>query len=370
MQVNAINSVSTNFTGRKDEVDADNFSSQDRPMSYDEMQSADKQRSRYSHAMRNYAMAGVLGLASMGAVTSCSPTDVDVNHIHNIDIKCPVDICQKGDTVYIKEYVPGETVYKTDTIVKNKIDTVLVPKVDTVIVTKPGKNDTILVPVPGKTDTITVTKHDTTYIDKPIYIPGDTVYVQPDFKSDVADTINTDFGDIGINPDGSGIPISMVYYDEYETMANRLMFNGEESSKNRLIYDETKKGWYGDQHYMRVEFSLNAGPGRGLIMRVKKSRTDGTKPVSDLDWVDFKTYMFRRNGKNQLVKYEVNDGVAKQIGIVRQGDKPKSVLNDYKLSNGETQTFRYSDISVKNHNLKYDQLYSDYLKKLAESEGE
>lgn len=380
MRIGAINSFNTNFKGYN------NYrkNNQDRPLSYDEMKEQEQNRNSLCKNIKNNLVAGTMVVTGLGAVAACSPGDIDVKHTHNILIDCKT-INGKN---YLVEHTDGGTVYRTDTTYKQVPiylpgDTIW--KTDTIVKTIPGKTDTLIVTKPGKTDTLIVTKRDTQYIDrpvivrdtiwktdtvvveKPIYIPGDSIYVQPDFKSPVADTIKADLGDVDITPQKDGIPVDMIYYDEYENMANELKFNGPESSPNRLVYDETKLGWYGDKNYYRVEFSLNGGSIGGLIMKVKKSDTDGSKPSSELGWKDFKTYLFKRNGKGQLIKFEVNDGIAKEIGIVRKGDKANSVLNDYKLANGETQTFRYRDIKIVCHDLKYDDLYKEYQNESAQA---
>ena len=67
-------------------------------------------------------------------------------------------------------------------------------------------NDTVYIPVPGKNDTITqIIEH------------HDTVWVKPDFKSPVIDTINVILNDLDIDKGNGYIPLKVSFIDEMDT---------------------------------------------------------------------------------------------------------------------------------------------------------
>ncbi len=362
MQVNAINSFSTQnnlgFEGKKSKEQKYNDT---KWQTLEQMQASEEKRSRALRSARNYALGAML---AAGTLTSCEDLyekEVNFNHEHYFPICCPVDTAKKGDTVYIKEYIPGETVYVRDTQYVDKLvpvpqdpDTVMVR--DTIVFGP----DTVFVDKPVvKVDTLWVEDRDTIFIDKPIYIPGDTVYVMPNFESEVADTILNDFGTLDIDTAGKGIPVNMKFYDEWETSVNNLMFNGRESSVGTLVYDNTTTDWYDDKMYSRIEFSI--AKGKGLIAQVKTARNPHEKPENKLDWVPFKTYLFQNVG-NKINKFEQKEnGELKYIGTFTKGDKAQSIFNNTDLPNGEVETWRYADWKVKRHDVHLDDLYNDYI---------
>lgn len=337
MQVNAINSVklnNTNFEGRRNYQN--NINEDNDRQTYDEYQKSQGRQSRMANAAKSYALAALLMSPVAGGVLSSCGDEINIAHVHNINIKCPVPVDTVHDTVYFKEVLPPDTIYKIDTVYKNHIDTII----------QPGKPDTIYVP---HTDTIYVT------VPVPDPTPSDPIYVQPDFKSPVADSIKTDLGIFNINGNSGSIPIAISFYDEYETTTNSLKFNGLQSSQDRLVYDDKMTGWYGDVNYSRYEFSIGNG---GLVMEIKKPKTSG-KPSSNAEWETAKTYVFKRSGK-EIAKYENNGGSLKRVGTIRKGDIANSIFDDVVLPNGETETWRYSNIKITNHNMTMDQLYNDY----------
>lgn len=360
MQVNAVNNFSningTSFQGKRKSSQpeySDNRFDEGRQINGDKISKASK-------AARNAAIGLMMLAPASSALQSCGDNEIYVDHEHNFKLCCPVDTGKKGDTVYVKEYLPGDKVYIHDTLFKTKYDTIYNTKYDTVVVEKPGKNDTILVEVPGKNDTIIVEKHDTTVIEKPIQLPPDTIWVVPNFESEVVDTLNKDLCKLGIDCE-KGLPIQMVFNDEWNVTNNALFLNGRQTSPGRLVYDNTITGWYDDKEYVRAELSV--AKGKGLVINFKKARIDGVKPTDDLGWKPFKTVVLQDVG-NKLLKLELDEnGGLKKYGTITPGDKENSVFNNNDLPNGEVETWRYADWKIKRHDMKLDELYSDYLRR-------
>ena len=182
----------------------------------------------------------------------------------NDTIKVPeyinkTDTIWKTDTIKVPEYITKtDTIYKTDTIKVpeyiNKTDTVW--KTDTIkvpeYITKTDtiyKNDTIKVPeYITKTDTIYKTKTDTIYETKTdtIKLPGETIYINEEFESDVPDKIKEMFNDLGIDTTGVG---KFVYGIDFQDMKNNKihsqMWDGGRTSRDGEVYrmNEVQTGW-------------------------------------------------------------------------------------------------------------------------------
>jgi len=169
------------------------------------------------------------------------------------------DTIYKTDTIKVPEYITKtDTIYKTDTIKVpeyiNKTDTVW--KTDTIkvpeYITKTDtvyKTDTIKVPeYITKTDTVYQTKTDTVYETKTdtIQLPGETIYINEEFESDVPEKIKEMFNDLGIDTTGVG---KFVYGIDFQDMKNNkihsTMWDGGRTSRDGDIYrmNEVKTGW-------------------------------------------------------------------------------------------------------------------------------
>ncbi len=337
MQVNAVNNFSninsTAFQGRKKSLEPEYADNR-----FDEGRQIDAEKSsKFSKAVRNAVVGSMMLVPAASALQSCGDNNIYVGYEHNFKLCCPVDTGKEGEKVYIKEYLPGEKVYIRDTITQH----------DTTVVEKPGKNDTIV-------------KIDTVIVEKPIQLPPDTIWVVPDFKSEVVDTLNKDLCKLGIDCE-KGLPVQMVFNDEWNVTNNALVLNGRQTSPGRLVYDNTITGWYDDKEYVRAELSV--AKGKGLVINFKKARIEGVKPTDDIGWKPFKTIVLQDVG-DKLLKLEVDDkGNLKKYGTIIPGDKENSVFNNNDLPNGETETWRYSDWKVKRHDMKLDELYNDYLRR-------
>ena len=181
----------------------------------------------------SHALGTVGALAGASILAACSDDILDEVHNHYVDI--PTDTVTETEyvekiiekPVYIKDtiiqrdttYLPGDTVYMPG-------DTIVMPG-DTIVM--PG--DTIV--MPGDT----IVNHDTIYIDKPIPMPPETIYVNKKFHSEVPEKIKEIIHDLGIDTTGVG---SFVYgvdwQDEKNNVVHRTLWDGGRTSRDGDVY--------------------------------------------------------------------------------------------------------------------------------------
>lgn len=245
-------------------------------------------------AMRNAVMATIaaVGLAATApTMQSCSDDlDVTVNDslINTLTIDYnPQELSPETLIVY-KDSIVNDTIWQTDTIYKDSVVNDTVWQTD---------NDTVYVNLPG--DTI----RDTIYVDVPIYLPGDTirdtiyvekpgetVYIEPDYESEAADSLIAHCKNLGFDFDGEGtIPVRLNVFDQWNTTNHDLVFDGKASSEEKMVFideakDYSKSSTDPEIRYNRIEFSPDYG--RGLTNHLYKAPTAGVKPSSAAAWVE------------------------------------------------------------------------------------
>ena len=156
---------------------------------------------------------GILGGTSL--LGSCTTDFLDEEHNHYVEI--PTDTVT--ETEYIEKIVE-KPIYIKDTIIQK--DTIQLP---------PLPADTVY--MPGDT----VVKHDTIYIDKPVPMPPETIYVNTKFESEVPEKIKEIIHDLGIDTTGVG---SFVYgldwQDEKNNVVHRTLWDGGRTSRDGDVY--------------------------------------------------------------------------------------------------------------------------------------
>ena len=254
-------------------------------------------------------------------------------------------IVEKTDTIYVNDTIRvPEYITKTDTIYKT--DTVKVPeyinKTDTIY-----KTDTIKVPeyitvndtiYETKTDTIFETKTDT------IQLPGEIVYVNEEFKSEVPDKMKEMFHDLGIDTAGVG---KFVYGLDYQDMKNskvhRQMWDGGRTSRDGNVYvmNDVATGWdhenekytFGkNETFERHDFYVNSNKQLGddinvplRPIEVSNNRNEpnwsvfasGSSTAEPGNWQRSETRTFKQIAPG---KWESRDGF-----IYEKGHKPNSI---------------------------------------------
>ena len=218
-------------------------------------------------ALRNYAMATIAALGLTAAVPtmqSCSP-DVDVETSLENSLYYTEKQLDPETLVVYKDSIVNDTIWQTvaDTITKDSIVYVEVP-----------------VYLPG--DTI----HDTIYIEK----PAETVYIEPDYESEAADSLIAHCKNLGFEFDGEGsIPVRLNVFDRCNTTNHDLVLDGKASSEEKMVFideakDYSKSSTDPEIRYNRIEFSPDYG--RGLTNHLYKAPTAGVKPSSAAAWVE------------------------------------------------------------------------------------
>ena len=249
------------------------------------------------------------------------------------------DTIWKTDTIKVPEYITKtDTIYKTDTIKVpeyiNKTDTIY--KTDTIKVPEYiTVNDTIY---ETKTDTIFETKTDT------IKLPGEIVYVNEEFKSEVPDKMKEMFHDLGIDTAGVG---KFVYGLDYQDMKNskvhRQMWDGGRTSRDGNVYvmNDVATGWdhenekytFGkNETFERHDFYVNSNKQLGddinvplRPIEVSNNRNEpnwsvfasGSSTAEPGNWQRSETRTFKQIAPG---KWESSDGF-----IYEKGHKPNSI---------------------------------------------
>ena len=185
-----------------------------------------------SNGLKNAAKATILATALTAAAPMYQSCDkLTGDFVHNHYLKLPTDTFTKEELVptpvppqiiFIEKEVPG----KTDTVIKR--DTTYLPG-DTIY-----KNDTIYIDKPP------VIIHDT------LRIPGDTVFIKDEWDSDVPPKQEEIYEDLGIIPNGDGkFFISESYYDEKNNQLVQRHLHGQGSSRDGkiLVYNIIKTTW-------------------------------------------------------------------------------------------------------------------------------
>ena len=234
-------------------------------------------------ALRNYAM-GVLALlgtaAAAPSLTSCEKgfvPDIDIDHKDSLSVNVDYHpIPQDPDTfiVTVPEIV-RDTIFKTDTVFQDR--PIYLPG-DTIYQT-----DTIIqqVPVYLPGDTI----RDTIKVE----IPGEIVYVKPDYESEVADSLIQHGHNLGLDMDGDGkIPTRIHAFDQWNSVDHDLVFDGKASSYETMVFLDRKLDYSKDSknptlNYSKAEFSVDYG--KGVTFEYFDSRYPGSKPNSKNDWI-------------------------------------------------------------------------------------
>ena len=185
-----------------------------------------------------------------------------------------------------------------------------------------------------------------------LIIPGenkvDTVKLEKGYDSPVAPIIKEFFEDGGIDTGDGKIPVRMLYMDEYRHPKVKMLFNEDNSSKNRMSFDVTttdydeETGEYIDgknQKSYRVEYSTPDKKSQ-LVVNLKMLKSPDLDKNNAGSWRDVSTAMYDvSTGK----RYKIDeDGVANYVGYFTPGDVANSIFytNDY----GSKQ--RYTNIQV------------------------
>lgn len=207
-------------------------------------------------------------------------------------------------------------------------------------------------PIPGR-DTITI--HDTI---TNIITNYDTIYIKNNFDSPVIDSLRHFFEINDIPLGDKRIPLKITWVDELSTdnrpqMFEKMLFNGHESSRNELVYDNKSYPWSDEEGTFmldsiyadpsKIKYSLTS-EGRLLMMRYVPRNSSAN--LNDADsWVFSNAAIYDLNeAPNTVVRYKRNDDNSiTYIGTFRPGDKDKSSIF---VKNAYDTDWRYSNVKV------------------------
>ena len=312
-------------------------------------------------ALRNYAMATIAALGLSAAVptlTSCEQNpDIDFSHTDDLKVKVdyhPLPLDPETLIVYQDRPV-HDTIWqtKTDTITKDSIVYVKIPEYI-------NNTDTV-----WQTKTDTITKDSIVYVDVPVYLPGDTirdtitvikpgdtVYLEPDYKSEAADSLIAHCENLGFKFDGEGnVPVRINAFDQWNATNHDLVFDGKASSEEKMVFIDEAKDYSKDSknpeiRYNRIEFYPDYG--KGLTSHIFKSPVAGVKPTSAAAWIEAaKTCNTNfKNGFIGIARYE-SDGSLKQIGTYEKSKESDVDFYDNLFTDdGYEDSFSWSEARV------------------------
>ena len=325
----------------------------------------------------SHALGAVGFLGGSAILAGCAD---DLEEIHNHYVPLPSDtiteteyvekIVEKPvyitltDTVRDTVKVP-EIIYKTDTFWQTKVDTFKVPVIihdtDTVWETKV---DTVKVPeIIHHTDTVWETKVDTQYIDRPIYIevPGETIYVNENFESEVPDKMKEMLDDLGIDTTGVGkFVYGIDWQDAKNNQVHRTLWDGGRTSRDGDVYimndigtkwsnpDETYV--FGkNEEFRRHELYLNGNQDLSDCVNLPAEEINVSNGNGSPNWFIFDPSQSTAEPGNWLRQPPVTftkiaDGVWQSSDgfTYERGDKPNSV----KKTNQHGSEWLLKDISI------------------------
>ena len=272
------------------------------------------------------------------------------------------EIIEKTDTIWKTDTVKvPEIIHDTDTIWKT--DTIKVPeyieKTDTV-----WQTDTVKVPeYITKWDTVYQTKTDTQYIDRPIYIevPGETIYVNENFESEVPDKMKEMLDDLGIDTTGVGkFVYGIDWQDAKNNQVHRTLWDGGRTSRDGDVYimndigtkwsnpDETYV--FGkNEEFRRHELYLNGNQDLSDCVNLPAEEINVSNGNGSPNWFIFDPSQSTAEPGNWLRQPPVTftkiaDGVWQSSDgfTYERGDKPNSV----KKTNQHGSEWLLKDISI------------------------
>lgn len=188
--------------------------------------------------MRKVMFGGIGAGAAAMALTSCS--EDDFLHDHKLD--------HNADVNFKLIDIPTKTEYitKTDTVYQDKLvrDTLYLPGEivrDTVFLPGETVRDTVYLPGEVVRDTVFQDRivHDTTYVDRPVYIevPGESV-ILPDTLRPEPDPYIDDFTHnvLGQDNDTTGVTVRVQGNKDYEQIFGSSTLVPAESNNKKMVF--------------------------------------------------------------------------------------------------------------------------------------
>ena len=208
----------------------------------------------------------------------------------------------------------------------------------------PIKPDTMIIekPIPGDTVRDTIT----------IVLPGDTTYLKPDYKSEVADSLVEHGKNLDFDFEGEGkIPVRITAYDQWNSTAHDLVFDGKASSEEKMVFIDRAQDYSEDPNnpqvkYNRVEYSVDYG--RGVAGEISKAPVVGVKPSSPIEWQEVakvcSTNM--QNGENLISEYDENLNLTPIGYLERSTDEGISFYENLFTDSGYEDSYAWSEAKM------------------------
>ncbi len=255
-----------------------------------------------ARAMRNLALGMLAALGASSMAVSCDDDpDFVFNHESDTEVNvnlrpCPVD----PDTIVIEKPIPGDTV-----------------------------RDSIIV-----------------------VLPGDTTYLKPNYKSEVADSLKAHGENLGFEFEGEGnIPVRITAFDQWNSTAHDLVFDGKASSEEKMVFIDRAQDYSEDPNnpqvkYNRVEYSVDYG--RGVAGEISKAPVVGVKPSSPIEWQEVakvcSTNM--QNGENLISEYDENLNLTPIGYLERSTDEGISFYENLFTDSGYEDSYAWSEAKM------------------------
>ena len=330
-------------------INAQAFTGKQKPVSKPEKTTPEHQKQVIvvskdgAKALRNSILGGLgvllAGSAVTPLVTGCEDEILKVSLSDSLYQNVVVNYNPEKvdpDTIYVyKDSIVNDTVWQTDTIYQDNMVNDTVCQTDTIY-----KDSIIYLPGDTIRDTIK------------IELPADTVYIEPDYESPAADSLIAHCENLGFTFDGEGtIPIRMNVFDQWNTTNHDLVFDGEASSKEKMVFIDEAKDYSKDSsspevRYNRIEFSPDYG--NGLTSHVYNAPTVGVKPTSAAAWMEA-AKTCNTNYKNGLIGIsEYNSyGSLSPIGYLeKSSDADVDFYENLFVESDETDTYNWSEARI------------------------
>lgn len=288
-----------------------------------------------------HAVGVVAGLAGTAILGSCGKLEDE----HNLYVKIPTDTVDREKIVekIIEKII---TVTETDTVIQH--DTLEVP------VYIPGKDSIVY------KDSIV---HDTTYIDRlvPYPVPGETIYVNTDFKSEVPEKIKEMLNDLGIDSTGVGqFVYGLDWQDAKNNQVHRTLWDGGRTSRDGDVYimndigtkwsNPDEKYVFGkNEQFKRHELYLDGSKNLSDCQNTPLSPINVSNGNDAPNWFIFESGQptaepgnWVRNTPATFTKIADGKWQSSDGFIYEKGDKPNSI----KKTNSHGSEWLLKDVSI------------------------
>lgn len=183
---------------------------------------------------------------------------------------------------------------------------------------------------------------------------SDTIFIKPDYKSPVIDSINSILDNLDIDHGDKYIPWKISYVDEMDTKYKQHVFDGRYSSEDQVMYRSTVSPWSDDESRFVVGTPLDEKPiylcsltDGGKLMALKcvpKLGVTNPRGLNDYMYASEVIIFDNKKAEGKVDRsHEIPSSTDRIFDwSIRKGDVDKTVL----LTNPYDATWRNSSIKV------------------------